>query len=60
LYLRVSKPCKCSFLAAKTTIVALQIASHKRTKSICENKVGTKIETLANFAREFIDGSGGY
>jgi hypothetical protein len=40
--------------------MAMQFHARNRTKSNLENKVGTKLESLANFAREFIGESGGY
>jgi hypothetical protein len=39
--------------------MATRFLPRNATKSNPENKVGTKIETLANLAREFIGVSGG-
>jgi hypothetical protein len=40
--------------------MAMQIPARNRTNSNLENKVGTKIESLAKFPREFIGRSAGY
>jgi hypothetical protein len=49
----------CDLLPAKTLNMATPGHSRNRTKSGFENKVGTKIETSANSAHEFVGGSGG-
>jgi hypothetical protein len=57
---RISKPrgSMCDVLHAKTLNMATRFLPRNATKPNPENKVGTKIETLANFARDFIDVSG--
>ncbi|MGD0866179.1 MAG: hypothetical protein ABSA49_11550 [Rhizomicrobium sp.] len=57
---RISKPhgSMCDVLHGKTLNMATRFLPRNATKPNPENKVGTKIETLANFARDFIDVSG--